>query len=176
MSINSRMAVARAGIATKAFEGQLRKTFDPNQLRNRDGEWASEASSPNRKTVVEHVRNAKGWLTTTRVSAAANKVAPHAKEILAAVAASIITTHNNSDLDYEVVKQGILNLSDGMKISQEQARDHLVSVMNHLKKARSDILGKAKEPVDPVQKHLDDVIDALKKVKLGPPKKSKTKD
>ena len=147
----------------------MKKVFDPNQPRNEDGEWteAGGGSKPPAKpsTVLEHVRSAGGWVTTTRIGQAVNKVAgnagPLAKEALSHAVATMMTYHSKSGPDYDAVQASVVVLADKMEVSAREARDHVVGVLQRLKVMRSkdDELGKAAN--DPVIEQIDALIKAL---------------
>lgn len=142
----------------------LRKTFDPNEPRDPEGKWTAGGAS---RTVLEHVRNAKGWLTTTRINDAVNltssKLKPVAKQALSHAVATAATYFSKSGSDYDAVQISVENLADQAGVRFDEAQAHIVAVLQKMKEMRMKHLGKAAK--DPVIVQLDKAIAGVKKLR-----------
>jgi RNA:NAD 2'-phosphotransferase (TPT1/KptA family) len=149
----------------------LKAGFDPQEARDKGGEWAQGGASGGPQPPATHPS-----LGQRRIRAAVNlayaKLKSNSKDMLASVAASVLAQYSSaggvSDMETEAVKQALLHLSERLKIPVTEARDHVVGT---LKKLRNLHISKAVE--DPVVKQIDRAIAELQKLDLS---KVKSKD
>lgn len=134
--------------------GRLIKAgFDPNQPRGKGGLWTSGGVVAGRVAA---------WASATKVGQAikASATTENAKSVLATTIASILASPMNDDQAAEAVKQSILHAADGMRVTAEEAREHVVGTLNRLRAMRAK-----EKPDDPeVAKAQDAVYDQLTKL------------
>lgn len=144
------------------------KAFDPNEPRDAAGRWTEAGGGGAKGKDVLHVPGTKsGWLTTTHIDRAVNLVrgaTPKAKDAIASVAASIITTGAGlqgtwGDHGTDIVKHHLRNIDVTARVTAEQARDHLVATMKNLKRMMKENVSKAEVNAD--EKLIDDIISTL---------------
>lgn len=128
------------------------------------------ASGPGGAAIAGGVRAVRAWASSPAVKASIKKItgdlAPKAKDVFASILSAVITQHNQSNVDDEVVKQSVLNLSVGMKITAREARDLMTEAILKLRELRISAITKAKETADPVVSMLDRLLASLDKLDL----------
>jgi len=160
----------RVDTLTKAFD-ESKHPRDKSTGEFTESGGGTSSTPPG--TVVEHTRAPKGWYSVTRIGQAVNTVLDKhgdtvkegaATAVSAALFMAIPGRQGIQDSDADVVKDALLNFQIGAKLTASQARDHMVSVLEKLKKLRQDTLGKV--DTDPVMTHLYAVLKILKGLDL----------
>lgn len=113
----------------------LKAGFDSNEPRDERGRWSPSGATARVKGAAKELA---GWAGATKVAAAikANATSENARAVLATTIASVLTSPMNDDAAAESVKQSILHAADGMRVTAEEAREHVVGTLNRLRAMR----------------------------------------
>lgn len=130
------------------YAEELEKAFDPNQPRDGQGQWTDTGASSAPSSW------SPGKIKQAVVDAGIN-LGPKAKDALTTVAAIALTQWDNSDMNTAAVKTAIQHLADNFNITRAQAREHLVHVIQNLRRSKTEDVEKVADDLAELIQWLD---------------------